>query len=243
MKNMTVVFSLCMALASTSVLAADIYGDEESVEEITAQQAGGLGLGAILGGVLGGPIGAIAGGLMGGMSVVAADTEQELALMYSKLERSEHNVQNLKKVNHTLIRQAVMQRTALAQKTSTAFNFSGLDNGFSMVVQFRYGSHLLEPAFEKQLTDIAKSFSAVEKLHIHLSGHADREGDNAYNQMLSEQRVKMVAKVLCRAGWPKQRMHISAHGERRPLSSEKDKLGYAFDRRVGLLLTTAGVGI
>ena len=243
MKNMTMALSICIALASTSVQATDIYGEDDSFEEITFNEAGGLGLGAVIGGVLGGPIGAIAGGVMGGITASAADTEEELALMYSKLEQSEHKLNKLKKTNHQLTQQAVMQRTALSKKTSTAFDFSGLNNGFSMAVQFRRDSHLLEPAFVQQLNDIAKSFSGVEQLHIHLSGHADREGGDAYNQVLSEQRVKSVAKALCRAGWPKQRMHITAHGESRPLSSEKDKSGYAFDRRVGLLLSTAGVGI
>jgi len=243
MKNMTVALGICIALSSTSLQATDIYGDNETFEEITLHEAGGLGLGAVLGGVLGGPIGAIAGGLMGGITVSAADTEKELAIMHSKLEQSQHDLHKLRKVNYQLTQQAVMQRTALAEKKTAAFDFSGLNKGFSMAVQFRHDSHLLEPAFVKQLSDIAQSFSGVEKLHIHLSGHADREGGDAYNQLLSEQRVKSVAKALCKAGWPKQRMHISAHGESRPLSNEKDKPAYAFDRRVGLLLTTAGVGI
>ena len=243
MKNISMAISVCIAMVSASVQATDIYGDEDKFEEITFQEAGGLGLGTIVGGVLGGPVGAIAGGVMGGMAVSASETEQELALMYSKLEQSEHNLRKLKKANHQLVKQEVMRRTAISTRPAQSFDFSSLDNGFSMAVQFRYGSHLLEPAFIKQISDIAKSFSAVEKLHIHLSGHADREGTDAYNQMLSEQRVKSVAKALCRAGWPKQRMHITAHGERRPLSRAHDKPAYAFDRRVGLLLTTAGAGI
>jgi len=243
MKKLTMALSICIAFASTSVQATGIYGDDEYNEEITLQQAGGLGLGAVLGGVLGGPIGAIAGGVMSGVTMSAADTEQELALMYSKLEQSEHNLNKLQKVNKQLVKQEVMHRTAMSKQQAQSLDFSGLDNGFSTAVQFRHDSHLLEPVFIKQLSDMAKSFSAVDKLHIHLSGHADREGGDAYNQLLSEQRVKSVAKVLCRAGWPKQRMHITAHGERRPLSAEKDRSGYVFDRRVGVLLTTAGAGI
>ena len=243
MKNITMVLSVCIAMVSTSVQATDIYGEDESFEDITFQEAGGLGLGAIVGGVLGGPIGAIAGGVMGGMTVSASETEQELALMYSMLEQSKHDIEKLRKTNHKLVKNEVMHRTAISTRPARSFDFSSLDNGFSMAVQFRYGSHLLEPVFIKQISDIAKSFSAVEKLHIHLSGHADREGTDAYNQMLSEQRVKSVARALCRAGWPKQRMHITAHGERRPLSNKHDKSAYVFDRRVGLLLTTAGAGI
>jgi len=243
MKKLTTAFSLCVLLASAPVHATDIYGDEESYEEISLEKAGGLGLGAVIGGVLGGPIGAIAGGVMSGVTMSAAETEQELAMMYSKLEQSEHKLNKLKKVNHKLMKQEVLRRTAISSRPAQSFDFSGLDNGFSMAVQFRHDSHLLEPVFVKQLSDVAKSFSGVEKLHIHLSGHADREGGDKYNQLLSEQRVKSVAKVLCRAGWPKNRMHITAHGERRPLSSEKDKSAYVFDRRVGLLLTTAGAGI
>jgi len=244
MKNQYMVLALSIVLASTSVQAYEIYDDEEYDRSISAEQAGGLGLGAVLGGVLGGPIGAIAGGVAGGMTVSASETKQELVTLQSSLQNSRNEVNALKKTNYELTQQALVHRAALTKKRSTtSFDFSGLNKGFSLAVQFRHDSHLLEPAFKKQLTDIAQSFSGVDKLHIHLSGHADREGNDRYNQMLSEQRVRSVAKVLCQAGWPKQRMHISAHGERRPLSNENDKSGYVFDRRVGLLLTTAGAGI
>ncbi len=243
MKNKQLVIAVSLVLASTFIQADEIYDYGEPSQEFQLEDAGGLGLGAIFGGLLGGPIGAIAGGAAGNMSVMAAKNEKELTRLNNELISTKTDLARLRHNNQSLVKKVNLQKTALNQQVPESYDFLSLNKGISMSVQFRHDSHLLEPLFVKQITDMAKSFSSVEKLHIHLSGHADRDGGDVYNQMLSEQRVKSVAKVLCRAGWPKQRMHITAHGESRPLSQSEDKQGYVFDRRVSVLLTTAGAGI
>lgn len=243
MKKQTLAVAISIIVASTSAYADDIYDYGEPSQDFSMKDARGLGLGAVFGGLLGGPIGAIAGGVAGNMSVSYSKNEKKLTLLKNKLSDREYKLSKLRKNNHELISKVNLQKTALNQQEPKSYDFLSLNKGISMSVQFRHDSHLLEPAFAKQITDMAESFSGVEQLHIHLSGHADRAGGDVYNQMLSEQRVKSVAKVLCRAGWPKNRMHITAHGERRPLSSKEDKTAYVFDRRVGILLTSAGAGI
>jgi len=243
MKKQTLAIAMSLILSSSLIQAEEIYDYGEPSQNFSAHDAGGLGLGALFGAVVGGPIGAIAGGAAGGMSATMAENEKELSTLTNRLRNTEDELARARKRNHDLIRKVSIQKTALNQKVPKTYDFLSLNKGISMSVQFRHDSHLLEPLFEKQITDMAKSFSGVEQLHIHLNGHADRDGSDAYNQMLSEQRVKSVAKVLCRAGWPKQRMHIRAHGEMRPLSDENDKSAYVFDRRVGILLTTVGTSI
>jgi len=243
MKSKQTAIALLLTFATTTTYADDIYDYGEPSDAMTMQDAGGLGLGAVFGGLLGGPIGAIAGGVGAAMGTSMSQTEQQLERVNEKLSHTETQLQQLKKTNIALSEKVVLQKVALTQQVPKTYDFLSLNKGISMSVQFRHDSHLLEPVFEKQIADMAASFSGVGQLHIHLSGHADRAGGDAYNQMLSEQRVKSVAKVLCRAGWPKQRMHITAHGETRPLSQEDDKSAYVFDRRVGILLTTVGAGI
>ncbi len=243
MKNKQLIIAISLSLASAGLHAEEIYDYGEPSSNFSLQEAGGLGLGAVFGGLLGGPIGAIAGGTAGSMSVTAAENKQALSRLQDELKSAQNDLARLKNDNQSLVKKVHLQKVALNQQVPKTYDFLSLNKGISMSVQFRHDSHLLEPMFIKQITDMAKSFSGVEKLHIHLSGHADRQGGDAYNQMLSEQRVKSVAKVLCQAGWPRSRMHITAHGERHPLSKSGDKQGYVFDRRVGVLLTTAGAGI
>jgi len=243
MKKKQLVIAISLVLASATIQAEDIYDYGEPSQDFLLEDAGGLGLGAIFGGLLGGPIGAIAGGAAGTMSVTADKTEKELTRLNNELSNTKTDLAKLRKNNQSLVKKVSLQKTALNQQVPKTYDFLSLNKGISMSVQFRHDSHLLEPAFIKQISDMAESFSGVEKLHIHLSGHADRDGGDVYNQMLSEQRVKSVAKVLCKAGWPRQRMHITAHGESHPLSQSEDKQGYVFDRRVSVLLTTAGAGI
>jgi len=243
MKRQTLAVAISIILASSSTYADEIYDFDEHSRDFTAEQAGGLGLGAIFGGLLGGPIGAIAGGAAGNMSVSFSKNEKKVTMLTNKLSDTRYKLSRLRNENHELISKMNLQKTALNQQVPKSYDFLSLNKGISMSVQFRHDSHILEPSFAKQITDMAESFSTVEQLHIHLSGHADRAGGDVYNQMLSEQRVKSVVKVLSRAGWPKNRMHITAHGERLPLSDNEDKTAYVFDRRVGILLTSAGTGI
>ncbi len=243
MKKQSLVIVASLMLMNTSIQAEEIYDFDEPSQDFSMQEAGGLGLGVVLGGLLGGPIGAIAGGAAGSMSVTAAENKEKLSLLNKQLKNTENELAKMQRVNNNLNREVNIQKTALNQQVPKTYDFLSLNQGISMSIQFRHDSHLLEPLFIQQITDMAKSFSGVEQLHIHLSGHADRDGGDTYNQMLSEQRVKSVAKALCQAGWSMNRMHITAHGERHPLSKSGDKKGYVFDRRVGVLLTTAGAGI
>jgi len=243
MKYKKLAIAVSLIVASASLQAEELYDYDEPSQAFTMQDAGGLGLGAIVGGFLGGPIGAIAGGTAAGMTATAAENDKKLIKLSNELKSTTTELTHLKKANFDLTRKINLQKTALTKQTPKTYDFVSMNKGISLSVQFRRDSHLLEPLFVQQITDMAKSFSGVEQLHIHLSGHADRDGTDTYNQMLSEQRVKSVAKALCRAGWPKQRMHITAHGETKPLSNKDDKQAYVFDRRVAVLLTTAGTGI
>lgn len=243
MKNSQLAILIPLVLASTFAQAEEIYDYGEPSQEFSMQDAGGLGLGAVFGGLIGGPIGAIAGGAAGQMSVTAADNEEKIAQLNDKLRDNRQQLAKVTEINRALVEKVALQKTTLNQHAPAVSELLSLDKGISLSVQFRRDSHLLEPLFVKQITDMAKAFAGVEQLHIHLSGHADRDGDDEYNQMLSEQRVKSVAKILCKAGWQRQRMHITAYGETHPLSQEDDKQGYVFDRRVAILMTTAGAGI
>lgn len=238
MKTRNCIAAVFICVVSASAYAEDLYDYGEPVQGPSMNEASLIGFATVLGGVLGGPVTAIAGGVGGAIQTSLNRSEKSVVVLKTQLSHVQAQVVALRQTNRHLTKTLHVQKVALTRDKRLHLN-----KGISMSVQFRQDSHLLEPAFVKQITELANSFSTVNQLHIYLTGHADRQGGDRYNQLLSEQRVKSVARVLCRAGWPKQRMHIKAYGETRPLSKIGDKSAYAFDRRVNVLLTTNGGGV
>jgi sortase system peptidoglycan-associated protein len=238
--------SLALLTAMPLAQADDIYSfaddseASESSEAAPAEELGGLGIGAVLGAVAGGPIGAIIGGIGGGLLVQGANLEDENTQLRTRLAETEGELAQLR-VAHQQLTKARLQQVKLVQQRATPA-YEQID-GFGMSVQFRHDSAQLEPHFVRQLQQFARSFAGIDALHVHLSGHADRNGSEAYNDDLSQRRLDAVVDTLHGAGWPVQRIHRYVHGERAPLGKAQDTASYAFDRRVVIRLGKPGEGV
>lgn len=227
------------------------YADEEpdikDPPAASVDELGGVGAGAVVGALLGGPIGAILGGVGGGM-LVQADTQQQQAAglvqenttLHAELEQTRSELAALRSA-HAQLTAARMQQVKLVEQRPPLA--PDRVEGFAMNVQFRRDSDKLETHFAHQLQQFARSFAGIEALHVHLVGHADRDGSDRYNDKLSQRRLEAVSAILVKAGWPATRIHEYAQGEHAPLVSEQDREGYAFDRRVVIRLGKAGEGV
>ena len=71
---------------------------------------------------------------------------------------------------------------------------------------------------------------------IRLEGHADQRGDAVYNEQLSERRTKAVKDYLVRAGINADHMSTTALGNSRPLTSSRQNLDLAKNRRVVIVV-------
>ena len=69
-----------------------------------------------------------------------------------------------------------------------------------------------------------------------MAGHADRSGDAAYNQRLSQRRAEAVAAELVRDGVARGNISVQAFGESRPLVPTADNVREPQNRRVEIVL-------
>lgn len=78
----------------------------------------------------------------------------------------------------------------------------------------------------------AASHSKNSETKITILGHTDSQGDEAYNQELSEQRAASVADYLIEYGVPKDILAIEGYGENSPIAGNNTAEGRAQNRRV-----------
>lgn len=199
-----------------------------------AEEAGpaaltGLGGGALAGGLVAGPVGVIPGALFGLFIGHGEDLESKLARTEQRLQQTQAALdRGLERLADW--KRNVKPASAPAPRTVVKTPLSTL----AFPVQFRTGSHALEPHLTGHLQHLASAFSRVPGVTVRLTGHADRRGSDDANKALSRQRVESVKAVLVKNGVPAGAIHLEARGESAPLSQEGDLEGYGFDRRVGV---------
>ncbi|HAX97004.1 MAG TPA: hypothetical protein DCY35_10865 [Prolixibacteraceae bacterium] len=101
----------------------------------------------------------------------------------------------------------------------------------SWEIFFELDSAALTPAMSAKLADIAGSVIHTDEQLV-LEGHTCDLAADAYNQKLSEQRVRSVKHFLVNQGIPDQRIHSQAFGERQPGYPNDSGQGRKLNRRV-----------
>jgi len=104
-------------------------------------------------------------------------------------------------------------------------------------VNFRSGSADLEPYELSRLSPVIDSMNRHLNTRVHIEGHTDSDGSNAYNQQLSENRAKGVAVHLMNNGISSTRIQTYGYGEDRPIASNTTADGKRQNRRVTFLIS------
>jgi OmpA-OmpF porin, OOP family len=86
------------------------------------------------------------------------------------------------------------------------------------------------------IREAATNAQRANVTRIEVAGHADRSGDAAYNQRLSQRRADAVAAELVRDGVNRNEITIQAFGESRPLVPTADGVREPQNRRVEIVL-------
>jgi outer membrane protein OmpA-like peptidoglycan-associated protein len=86
------------------------------------------------------------------------------------------------------------------------------------------------------IADAAANAGRVQTTRIEVAGHADRSGDAAYNQRLSQRRADAVAGELVNRGVRRNDIVVTAFGESRPLVPTADGVREPQNRRVEIVL-------
>lgn len=101
-------------------------------------------------------------------------------------------------------------------------------------VHFEFNKATLTPGDKQQLDMVAtKLKTEAPNVQLHVSGHTDSVGGDAYNQNLSQKRAQSVTDYLVSAGIPRASFaSVEGDGEARPVADNKTADGRALNRRV-----------
>ncbi len=126
----------------------------------------------------------------------------------------------------------ITEPVTIETKIYTLSSTPSLNNNFT----FKFDSVSVGAAFSKELKEVADILIAYPQAEVHIVGHTDSTGSEAYNQVLSERRAQSVADELERQGVEPSQMTTSGHGELNPISTNATVRGRSLNRRVELII-------
>ncbi len=99
-------------------------------------------------------------------------------------------------------------------------------------VSFDFGKANIKSSFRPSLDKLAQLLLKYDRTVVHIVGHTDSVGSDAFNQQLSEERAYSVADYLASYGVPRQRLRTEGRGEREPRADNATEAGRQLNRRV-----------
>jgi OOP family OmpA-OmpF porin len=85
------------------------------------------------------------------------------------------------------------------------------------------------------INEIVQLMKDYSDLKFRIEGHTDSDGDEAYNQILSEERAGAVKNILVQSGINALRLDSKGYGESKPVDENSTPEGKANNRRVEFL--------
>jgi len=104
-------------------------------------------------------------------------------------------------------------------------------------IQFAFNAAEILPASDGLLTEVTnaiKEHAEIKKVSI--QGHTDSDGENAYNQELSQRRATAVLNWLKSHGVEGSRLEAKGFGESKPIADNDTPEGKEKNRRVEFLI-------
>ncbi|MCB1914714.1 MAG: OmpA family protein [Rhodocyclaceae bacterium] len=106
----------------------------------------------------------------------------------------------------------------------------------SAEAHFRFGTSVLQPDTRARLDQLTDELAGIELEVVLAVGHADRIGDDRYNQEISEKRAAEVKAYLIGRGVPANRIYTEGKGEKQPVHlGDCDGLGREHRRNQPLI--------
>ncbi|MBO0930114.1 OmpA family protein [Fibrella aquatilis] len=99
-------------------------------------------------------------------------------------------------------------------------------------VFFDQSSYHLRTESYDQLDKLLRTLQTAPTLKIEIAGHTDNVGDRRLNQLLSEQRAKVITSYLITRGIPEARLRHNGYGSSRPAAPNDVEENKRKNRRV-----------
>src|SRR3954452_6474499 len=99
-------------------------------------------------------------------------------------------------------------------------------------IRFESGRATIDPDSAGLLDRLIETALRCPTVNIEIAGHTDADGDDGFNQALSEKRAQAVADYLIRAGLPADRFKATGYGSLQPVAGNDTDEGKAQNRRI-----------
>ncbi len=108
-------------------------------------------------------------------------------------------------------------------------------------INFDFDSYRLRPESKSPLDDVAMMMRSFPEMRIKIIGHTDSKGSDEYNDKLSLNRSKEVARYLNSKGVAMDRMETEGFGEKYPIDTNETDEGRFNNRRVEIEVLNVGM--
>ena len=235
--------SIAIATALIASTAHNVHADVQQASDDSNKQYIGTAIGATAGALVAGPVGFIVGGLIGNLAG-KHDAMNTVEVEQTAAEEESTPLARAQPVSSLTAEDEPTESIIVAQagEIESVINDDIVDptaelkdilvEDMSLDVFFLSGSTTVETFYQSRLQAVAKLMRQLPDINIHLEGYSDRRGDEDTNLDLSNQRLDSVRKQLVQAGIDESRIHVSAFGELKFISTPGDLEAYTFDRRV-----------
>ncbi len=165
--------------------------------------------------LLGAGIGAVVGGLSG--AAIGRYMDQQEQSLRQAVADSEA---------------ATVRREQEIRQGARRENVQVLTVSFKSDYLFATNSATLLPGSQAEIQRVANVLRQYPETTIQIAGHTDSQGNDVYNQELSERRARAVRSALVGMGVDAQRITTIGYGESRPIASNDTASGRQQNRRV-----------
>ena len=99
-------------------------------------------------------------------------------------------------------------------------------------IRFESGHAVIDPDSAGLLDRLIETALRCPTANIEIAGHTDGDGEDAFNQALSEKRAQAVMDYLVKAGLLADRFTATGYGSTQPIASNETEEGKAQNRRI-----------
>jgi OOP family OmpA-OmpF porin len=103
-------------------------------------------------------------------------------------------------------------------------------------IRFESGRATIDPDSAGLLDRLIETALRCPTANIEVAGHTDADGDNGFNQVLSEKRAQAVTDYLVKAGLPASRFTATGYGSTQPVATNDTDEGKAQNRRIDFVV-------